>query len=72
MGDLETMSISEEAADQLAKQLAQMDREGLVDTLRSMQCKFEMDFSDEFLDSVSIERLRHITLAASLHAVQES
>lgn len=51
----------------LVNELQSMDRDGLKGLLRNMKCDFAIDFTDEFLDSVSIERLRHITLAASLH-----
>ncbi len=33
-----------------------------------MDCGFRIDFSDEYLKSMSLERLRHVVLAASLHA----
>ncbi len=62
----------ERTADQMACELAQMDRESLIDTLRGMECTFKLDFSDKFLESVSIERLRHIALGASLHTNQDS
>ncbi len=62
----------ERTADQMASELAQMDRKSLIETLQGMKCTFELDFSDEFLNSVSIERLRHIALGASLHINQES
>ena len=62
----------QKTADQLAIELAQMDRKGLIDALRKVQCNFELDFSEDFLNSVSIERLRHITLAAHLHAANQS
>jgi hypothetical protein len=54
--------------EELAVQLASMDRRQLVDVLRTIPCHFEMDFTDGFLQEISIERLRHITLAAILQA----
>jgi hypothetical protein len=48
--------------------IAEMDRQHLVEMLRSMQCGFSIDFSDEFLASMSLERLRHVTLAAAMHS----
>jgi len=60
MGDTNRM-------DTLAEQLTQMDRRSLIYLLRGMHCQFEMDFTDEFLMSISLERLRHIVLAAALH-----
>lgn len=62
----------ERTADQMASELAQMDRKSLIEILQDMKCTFELDFTDEFLNSVSIERLRHIALGASLHINQES
>jgi hypothetical protein len=45
-----------------------MDRGGLIHLLRNMECDFAVDFTDDFLNSISVDRLRHIALAASLHA----
>ena len=56
-----------QSVDQMASRLARMDRDGLVRTLRQMRCNFNLDFTEEFLASISVERLRHITLAAALH-----
>ncbi len=44
-----------------------MSRSQLIETLKDMNCSFAMDFDDGFLDTASVERLRHIVLAASLH-----
>ena len=52
----------------LVNEIQTMDRDGLIHLLRTMQCDFTVDFTDEFLNSISVERLRHIALAASLHA----
>ena len=51
----------------LATRLAAMDRAALMRILRGMDCEFELDFTDEFLQTVSLARLRHIILAARLH-----
>ncbi|NLW86757.1 MAG: hypothetical protein GXY38_07775 [Planctomycetes bacterium] len=56
-----------EAVESLVQRIAGMKRPGLIKELRSLDCNFPIDFSDEFLQTVSIERLRHIILAASLH-----
>lgn len=47
-----------------ADRIAAMNRRGLVRFLRGLDCGFEMDFTDEFLKSLSLGRLRHIVLAA--------
>ncbi|MCE5278095.1 MAG: hypothetical protein ABFD92_09950 [Planctomycetaceae bacterium] len=48
--------------------LQTLDRCELIRLLRGIQCDFDMDFTDDFLNSISVERLRHILTAASLHA----
>ena len=48
--------------------LANMTRCDLIKALKQLQCHFELDFTDEFLDGLSLERLRHTVLAAMLHA----
>ena len=54
--------------EKLARRLRDMDRPALVRMLRKLECGFEMDFTDEFVASLSLTRLRHIVLAAYLHA----
>lgn len=53
--------------DKLATDIATMDRLHLISLLRDLPYSFPMDFSDEFLDTISLERLRHIALGASMH-----
>jgi len=52
----------------LVKRIAEMDRDCLVHFLRGLDVNFTVDFTDEFLDTVTLEHLRHITLAAALRA----
>ncbi len=54
--------------DRIATRLAGMNRPALMQLLRSLRCDFKIDFTDDYLHSVSLERLRHIVLAAELHA----
>lgn len=49
--------------------LASMGRVELIGLLREMRCTFPMDFTEEYLQDVSVERLRHIVLAACMHRV---
>ena len=56
----------------LAREVAEMDREGLIGMLDRMECTFRMDFTKDFLRSVSLEKLRHIVLSASLHLLKSS
>ena len=50
--------------------IAVMDRQELSRKLLTMRCEFPIDFSREFLDSISIEHLRHIVLDASFHEIK--
>jgi len=54
--------------DRLTSRIAQMDRPALVKALRGLRCDFEIDFTDEYLNSISLTRLRHIFLAAMMHS----
>ena len=51
-----------------AEQIAVMGRTDIIKMIQGFTCDFQLDFSDDFLNSISIERLRHIALAASLHS----
>ena len=53
--------------EQLAREIAEMGKPELVSMLKELSCPFKMDFSDEYLASITLERLRHIALAAILH-----
>lgn len=59
---------SEIQMEKLVSMISQMDRDELSKMLRSLQCEFKLDFTDDFLATVSIERFRHILIAAALHA----
>ena len=61
-----------EAPKDTIKKIASMTRPQLVTLLRGMQCDFHLDFSDEYLASLSLDRLRHITVAACLRSGAEA
>lgn len=47
--------------------IASMNRNELVEFLSHLNCSFTMDFSQDFLESLTEDKLRHIVMAASLH-----
>ena len=49
--------------------IATMDRQELIQKLLGMQCGFPIDFSREFLESISLEQLRHIVLDATFYEI---
>ena len=56
-----------ESIENLIRRITRMGRGELIRELRSLDCSFPIDFSDDYLNGMSVERLRHIILAASLH-----
>ncbi len=60
--------MSPKQLDKFTTRLVELTRPELIETLRNFECAFSIDFSDDQLHSMSIERLRHIVLAAGLHA----
>jgi hypothetical protein len=54
--------------EELAEKVARMDRRSLMQLLHDLKCDFNLDFTEEFLNTVSLPRLRHIAIAASLHS----
>lgn len=60
--------MTEQAVEELIKRISSLDRKGVIGLLQDMPSHFPMDFSPEFLANCSVEKLRHILLAACLHA----
>lgn len=56
------------SAEKIAVKLASLSRGQLRGQLMNMRTRFRMDFTKEYLDSLSKDRLRHILLAAHLNA----
>ena len=64
---LKTRKAKTVEAERIAAKLASMSRSQLKGSLRSLKTRFRMDFTDEFLDSLSKNKLSHILLAALLN-----
>ena len=45
-----------------------MGKTELKKCIRNFGGRFELDFTDDYLDDASVDRLRHILLAATIHA----
>lgn len=54
--------------EELLADALRMDRDGMVRFLRALDCDFQIDFTDEYLEAISLERLQHLVAAAGLHA----
>ncbi len=53
--------------EQAATSLASLGREELKRRIKNFKGRFKLDFSDNYLDDLSIDRLRHILLAALIN-----
>lgn len=60
--------MSEPSPEKLPDRIARMGRPGLIKLLGRLECSFTLDFTPEFLDSITLQRLRHIVAAAAYHA----
>lgn len=54
--------------EELITVVSSLDRNGLLFQFRHYRANFPLDFSDEFLEQQSLERLRHIFLAVCLQS----
>ena len=55
-------------AEKVAVKLAGLGKSQLKRKLLSLKGRFPLDFTEEYLDSLSTDKLRHILLAAQLNA----
>lgn len=46
--------------------VASMNREAVKQELLQFEGRFKLDFTEDYLESLSLDRLRHILLAAKL------
>jgi hypothetical protein len=58
--------LANQQVEELVSMIGAMDRTDLVRHFHAYPTRFPVDFSEDFLRSASIERLRHIFLALCL------
>jgi len=57
-----------QSTEDIISRILVMTRPQLVRLLRDTPRELKIDFSDEYLNSLSLERLRHVALAVCLHS----
>ena len=57
--------------EQMAASLADLGRDDLKKRIKDFRGRFKLDFSDDYLDALSLDRLRHLLLAALINAKAE-
>ena len=54
--------------DQTVTSIAALGRSELKRQIRGFRGRFKLDFTEDYLDTLSVDRLRHILLAALVNA----
>lgn len=58
--------------DKQATSIAALGRNELTRRIKNFRGRFKMDFTEDYLNKLSVDRLRHILLAALLNARQHN
>ena len=53
--------------DSSTPELATMDRRALVEAILSIECDFPIDLTEEYLQGLTLEKLRHVYVALCNH-----
>jgi hypothetical protein len=59
---------SEKQFEQAAVSIASLGRDELKRQIRNFEGRFKLDFTDNYLDNLDVDRLKHILLAALINA----
>jgi len=59
---------SEKHLEQTATSIASLGRDELKRRIRNFEGRFKLDFTDNYLDNIGVDRLRHILLAVLINA----
>jgi len=54
--------------EQTATSIASLGRDELKRRIRNFRGRFRLDFTEDYLNNLSVDRLRHILLAALINA----
>ncbi len=55
---------SPDSFEKMAMMITSLDRDEIKNRLLHFEGRFKLDFTEDYLESLSIDRLRHILLAA--------
>jgi hypothetical protein len=64
--------VARNSLDKMATSIATLDRDEVKNRLKHFKGPFRLDFTDDYLDKLSVDRLRHILLAALITAKSHS
>jgi len=64
------MSLMKYEVEKITGTIARMNRDDLTKEILQFDGRFKLDFSENYLSQLSLEKLRHILLAAKLQQMQ--
>jgi hypothetical protein len=62
------MMVARDYYEHTVTSLAGLNRRQLKKRIKDFKGRFKMDFSEDYLDNISVDRLRHILLAALINS----
>jgi len=60
--------ISNDTFERAAASIAALSREQLTSKIKNFNGRFRLDFTDDYLKNLTVDRLRHVLLAATINA----
>jgi len=60
--------ISNDNFERAAASIAALSREQLTSKIKNFKGRFRLDFTDDYLKNLTVDRLRHVLLAATINA----
>ncbi len=63
---------SREYFEQTSTTIASLGRDELKRRIRNFKGRFRLDFTEDYLNDISVDRLRHVLLAALINAKSHS
>jgi len=60
--------VAREILEQTATSIAALERDELKKRIKNFKGRFTLDFTEDYLNSLTVDRLRHILLAALVTA----
>ena len=59
---------SKQDFEQAAQSIAKLNRQQVTHRIKHFKSRFKLDFTDEYLNKLSVDRLKHILLAAVINS----
>ncbi len=60
--------VARNSLDRIATSIATLGKDEVKNRIKTFRGRFRLDFTDEYLDKLTVDRLRHILLAALITA----